>query len=296
MILAGYVRKDVFLHRTDPRAKLVLVFCILLLSFAVYDFAYLLLLLLLVSALLLLGRVEGGSLRRTLKFVAPLLIFLLAVQSVCYEYAYLVVYRVPLRVPLIGGATLLSFDGLIVGLQVALRFLIVVLALTFFTATTDPDKFLTGLTSLGVPFEVALAVNIALRFVPQVSKDVEDTVLALESRGVKLGSKNPIRKITSLGTVLFPLIVHYVCRAQELALAMEARAFGAHDKRTHLTQIKMRKADYALAIVSLVLTSLTMYLILTNPHLMNPSQPFLIDVWNNIKPILDNLWWTHYRY
>ncbi|MHA1605000.1 MAG: CbiQ family ECF transporter T component, partial [Candidatus Freyarchaeota archaeon] len=92
MILAGYVRKDVFLHRTDPRAKLVLVFCILLLSFAVYDFAYLLLLLLLVSALLLLGRVEGGSLRRTLKFVAPLLIFLLAVQSVCYEYAYLVVY------------------------------------------------------------------------------------------------------------------------------------------------------------------------------------------------------------
>nr|HDO81291.1 energy-coupling factor transporter transmembrane protein EcfT [Candidatus Bathyarchaeota archaeon] len=255
-------------HRFDPRTKLVLALCIVILSFVLQDPAYLLLLLLLTMTVT--GK-KFKKVKRTMKKFLPFLFLLLTVQVLFHQSTLLAIYMLPFSILLAGGMSFLIFNGVIAALQVVLRFLTVAVTLISFTATTDPDGLILSLIKLKVPFELALMLNIALHSIPQVLRDLETIKLSLEVRGVRFNIKNPIKKFSLLAGLLPPLIISSILKAQEFALAIEVRAFRANERRTYLAEVVMKKKDYLTVVASVTLTVIAAYLTITNPFLSSPT-------------------------
>ena len=126
------------------------------------------------------------------------------------------------------------------------------------TLTTQPLALTDGLAWLGRPLrrlhvptdELALMVTIALRFIPTLLVEVDQIMRAQRARGADFGSGGPIKRAKALVPVLTPLFVLSFRRADELALAMEARCYRPGIVRTRLHPLKAGAADVVLLVVT----------------------------------------------
>jgi energy-coupling factor transport system permease protein len=101
------------------------------------------------------------------------------------------------------------------------------------------------MVQLKVPYDYALTFNMAMRFVPTLSKEAQIIMDAQKSRGLEMEKGNFLQKIKNYIPILVPLIVSSFRRAELVADAMESRAFGATKKRTSLFTLRLGDADYA---------------------------------------------------
>ncbi|MGF1700942.1 energy-coupling factor transporter transmembrane protein EcfT [Photobacterium makurazakiensis] len=125
-----------------------------------------------------------------------------------------------------------------------------------FVFTTHPTEFSASLNRLGVPYRIAYAVSLTLRYLPEVTKDFINIMHAQQARGVDISKKAPVfTRIKNVAKILGPLIFSSLDRADVIANAMTLRGFGRNNKRTWYSLKPMRKADY--------LTLLTIGAILT---------------------------------
>jgi energy-coupling factor transport system permease protein len=147
-----------------------------------------------------------------------------------------------------------SWEGLQFAAFLSLRLLVLVLIGSVLTLTTTPLALTDGLAWLGRPLrrlrvptdELALMVTIALRFIPTLLVELEQIMRAQRSRGADFGSGGPIRRAKALVPVLTPLFVVSFRRADELALAMEARCYRPGILRTRLHPLSAGVADAVL--------------------------------------------------
>ncbi|MGF1681276.1 energy-coupling factor transporter transmembrane component T family protein [Photobacterium minamisatsumaniensis] len=125
-----------------------------------------------------------------------------------------------------------------------------------FVFTTHPTEFSASLNRLGVPYRIAYAVSLTLRYLPEVTKDFINIMHAQQARGVDISKNAPVfTRIKNVAKILGPLIFSSLDRADVIANAMTLRGFGRNNKRTWYSLKPMRKADY--------LTLLTIGAILT---------------------------------
>jgi energy-coupling factor transport system permease protein len=151
-----------------------------------------------------------------------------------------------------------SWEGLQFAAFLSLRLLVLVLIGSVLTLTTAPLALADGLAWLGRPLrrvrvptdELALMVTIALRFIPTLLVELDQIMRAQRSRGADFGSGGPIRRAKALVPVLTPLFVLSFRRADELALAMEARCYRPGIVRTRLHPLRAGAADAALLAVT----------------------------------------------
>jgi energy-coupling factor transport system permease protein len=114
------------------------------------------------------------------------------------------------------------------------------------------EALLGPLARIGVPVrDISLVLTIALRFVPTVVDEIETISRAQRARGVELNAGGLIRRLRSLVPIFVPVFVLAVRRAEELATAMDARGFRSSPYPTHMTQLRLGRADLLAALAAL---------------------------------------------
>jgi len=141
-----------------------------------------------------------------------------------------------------------------------LRFLVLVESFSIFFLTTSPDRLGLALEQSHVPYEFCFAFTTAVRFVPVLAEEAQTIMDAQKARGLELERGNFIKRIKNYIPILIPLIVSAIRRSLELAEAMESRAWGATDKRTNLYVLKIKRGDYILAMISICMLILAVYI------------------------------------
>lgn len=171
-----------------------------------------------------------------------------------------------LRYPILGKAFYttkldISEAGLIHGSFLVLRVFVIILASTSLTLTTKPTDLTNAIEWLLMPLEkikiktsiFAMMISIALRFIPTLFNETNKILKAQASRGVDFNEgkfKDQVKQIVSL---LVPMFVISIKRAEDLADAMEARGYIPGAKRTKLVQMKFCIGDFIVFFVILAL-------------------------------------------
>jgi len=150
--------------------------------------------------------------------------------------------------PNIPSASLIEYS-----VTMTLRFIVMVETFSVFFLTTSPDLLGLALEQSRVPYEFCFAFTTAVRFVPVLAEEAQTIMDAQKSRGLELERGNFLKRIRNYIPILIPLIVSAIRRSLELAEAMESRAWGATKKRTNLYMLKLRRTDYALAFISILM-------------------------------------------
>lgn len=159
-----------------------------------------------------------------------------------------------------------SREGLELAAFLSVRLVVLVLIGSVLTLTTPPMALTDGLAWLGRPLrrlrvptdELALIVTIALRFIPTLLAEVDTIMRAQRARGVDFRRGGLLERVKNLQPVLVPLFVVSFRRADELALAMEARCYRPGIVRSRLHPLRAGRADAALLAVTAVVIAAAM--------------------------------------
>ncbi|EHH2451273.1 energy-coupling factor transporter transmembrane protein EcfT [Vibrio vulnificus] len=113
-----------------------------------------------------------------------------------------------------------------------------------FVFTTHPTEFAASLNRLGVPYKIAYAVSLTLRYLPEVKKDFVNIMHAQQARGVELSKKAPLfTRMKNVAKILGPLIFSSLDRADQISNAMTLRGFGRHNQRTWYSLRPLSRSD-----------------------------------------------------
>jgi energy-coupling factor transport system permease protein len=145
--------------------------------------------------------------------------------------------------------------GIFFGFGMAFRILDMVIApIALFLTTTQPD-FIAGLRRLGLPYKASFALATAFRFLPTVVGVGQSIVEAQRARGLDPSRGSPVRRMKSYGRIVGPLMITSIRIAQQLVLAVEAKAFSIDRKRTFYKHLVYGPADWiALFVIASVVS------------------------------------------
>ncbi|WP_367990352.1 energy-coupling factor transporter transmembrane protein EcfT [Vibrio sp. NTOU-M3] len=123
-----------------------------------------------------------------------------------------------------------------------------------FVFTTHPTEFAASLNKIGIPYKIAYAVSLTLRYLPEVKQDFINIMHAQQARGVDLSKKAPLfTRMQNVAKILGPLIFSSLDRADEISNAMTLRGFGRHKSRTWYSYKPLTQKDtFCLAIIAMV--------------------------------------------
>ena len=239
--LGQYFPGNSLLHRMDARVKIVLLFFYIVGIF-LFDnnWCYLMNTML---ALVLVG-VSRISPRVVLKAIKPLWWILLLTFIIQ-------LFSVPGEVLMKIWIFDLTYEGLEKGFFISLRLILLIGVSSLLMFTTSPLMLTDALEALFKPLkkvgfpahELAMMMTIALRFIPTLMEETDKIMKAQQSRGSDLGEGNLIAKAKSMIPVLVPLFISAFRRADELAMAMEARSYRGGEGRTRMKAMRMHKSD-----------------------------------------------------
>lgn len=143
-------------------------------------------------------------------------------------------------------------DGLIKGAFFCLRIVLIVVISTMLTMTTSTTDINLGLEWVLSPLKIikipvaefAMMLSLTLRFIPTLLIETEKIMKAQASRGIDFNEGNIVDKMKQVVTLLIPMFVISINRAEDLANAMEARGYIIGDKRTSIDELKFNLRDY----------------------------------------------------
>lgn len=257
LLLGRYIPGDSLIHRLDPRAKLLASFYFIGIIFLCNNFLSYGLMLAFTIVAILLSKI---SLRFFLRGVRPLI--------------WLILFTVLLQVFFTQGGEVyfhwgiisLTRLGIVNGLYIFCRFVLIIFMSTLLTLTTTPLALADAIEYLLRPLkvvrfpahEVSLMLSIALRFVPTLMDETEKIMNAQRARGVDFGEGSLIQKMKAVIPLLIPLFVSSFNRAEDLAVAMEARGYQGGEGRSKYRLLHWSKKD---SIVGLCFAALTLALV-----------------------------------
>ncbi|MEG2858285.1 MAG: energy-coupling factor transporter transmembrane protein EcfT [Clostridia bacterium] len=240
--LGQYFPGSSVVHRLDPRTKLLLTIAMIVSVFLVKGFVGYAVLF---AYILYAATTSKISLKVMAKGIKP--IFFIIVLTFILN-----VFFAGEGTPLIQwGILRITDQGLISAVYMALRLVLLVLGTQLLTLTTSPIALTDGLESLMKPLskvgfpshELAMMMSIALRFIPTLLEEAQKIMMAQKARGADFESGNLVERAKAMLPLLVPLFVSAFRRADELALAMEARCYRGGEHRTRMKVLKFQKID-----------------------------------------------------
>lgn len=144
-------------------------------------------------------------------------------------------------------------EGLKTAIFMAVRLIYLIIGSSLMTFTTTPNALTDGIERLLGPFqkihvpvhEIAMMMSIALRFIPILLEETDKIMKAQIARGADLESGNIVQKAKAMIPILVPLFVSAFRRANDLAMAMEARCYRGGQGRTKMKPLAYHGKDYA---------------------------------------------------
>lgn len=247
-----------FLYALNPLAKVAAVAPAMILLVFVRDLATPAAFLVLAYALILIGARLTWRLLLLLLVVIPVAMLVIGIGFSLWVDAALVDDTAPFLQ--IGGWTLFT-GALEVGFATSLRLgAIAALALVGGLTTSGPDLVRASIQQLRVPYRVGYTALAAFRFVPRFGHELSVIRAAHRVRGHH-GGRGPFARIARGWGYIVPLLAGAIRHAERVALAMDARAFGAHPTRTERHLVPFRTRDIVF-IVLLLAASATIFIVL----------------------------------
>ena len=180
-----------------------------------------------------------------LKGLKPL--FLIFLITLCFN-----LFLVPGRVIWEFGFLKLTYEGIRQAVKIGIRLIYLVIGSSVMTLTTTPNQLTDGLEKILKPLnkikvpvhEIAMMMSIALRFIPILMEETDKIMKAQIARGADFESGNLIQKAKNLIPLLVPLFISAFRRADDLAMAMEARCYHGGENRTQMKPLVYHTRDY----------------------------------------------------
>ena len=240
-----------FVHKMDPRVKIILLIAYIVAVFIANDFIGLAaVLLFLVLAIAFAG-------------VPPTLV-LKSIKAIIFLVVFTFILNVFFHTKQEGDTVLfwvVTKEGLLSAAFLSARLILLVTGCSLLSLTTTPVNLTDGIESLLKPLsairfpvhELALIMSIALRFIPTLANEADRIIMAQKARGAAFDSGNPLKRVKALIPVLIPLLVSAFRRADELGNAMDARCYSGSKNRTKYKKLTLSYRDLVGAIVSAAL-------------------------------------------
>lgn len=256
-----YIEKNSPIHKIDGSIKFILLLVWTACVFLFNDFRVFLGFFIFGLALLKIAKIPFKSIK-------PLFIFI--VMFTIMNSIFLIVVTPNYGSTLTQTTTsLITIKGITLSLEtvwfaitLSMKYLAVFPIMMLFIFTTHPSKFASSLNKIGVSYKVAYAINIALRYIPDVRDEFKNIMNAQEARGVAFRKEdaNIITRLKNYNTILFPLVLSSLNRVEIISNAMDLRGFGNKNKRTWYSGQKYGPIDFITSVLMVVLLGVAIYL------------------------------------
>ncbi|MCB2298108.1 energy-coupling factor transporter transmembrane component T family protein [Clostridium tagluense] len=241
--IGQYIPGESFVHKLDPRLKILISLLFIVDLFLVNNFKGYLFVVIFILITILIANLSFKYIYSGLKPILVLLlitailnIFMTTGKELIFRWGFISVYK----------------EGLIIAAFMIIRLVFLIMGTSILTLTTSPIELTDGIESLLRPFkrigvpahELAMMMTIALRFIPTLMDETDKIMKAQMARGADFESGNLISRAKSLIPILVPLFISSFRRADELAMAMESRCYKGGEGRTRMKQLHITKKDY----------------------------------------------------
>lgn len=269
--MGQYYPVDSWVHRLDPRTKILLTIAMIVAVFVVKTMVGYGLIL---GFMYLVSRLSNIPFKMLMKGVKPLKVILIL------TFLLNLFFSTGTTMLVEWGFLKISYEGLSQAIHYSLRLIFLVLGTSLMTLTTSPIALSDGIEMLLSPLkkfhfpahELAMMMSIALRFIPTLMEEADKIMKAQMARGADFESGNLLARAKAMVPLLVPLFVSAFRRAGDLAMAMESRCYHGGENRTRLRVLKITKNDwYAAAGVAVLIAA-----ILLESHVSLP-------IWNAVK-------------
>lgn len=248
---------DSYIHKLDARIKIISTLIYIFALFFVRNFIGYILVFIFLASVIYISKVPLKFILRGLKsiviiilFTVVLNIFMSSGKTVLFHYGFITV----------------TLEGIYNAGIMALRLIFLIIGSSLLTLTTSPIELTDGieilmkpLKRLGVPsHEIAMMMTIALRFIPTLLEETDKIMNAQTARGADFETGNLIQRAKSMVPILVPLFISAFRRADDLAMAMEARCYRGDEGRTRMKQMVLVKNDYIAFSIVLIFVSILM--------------------------------------
>ena len=245
-------------HRLDPRVKLVATLAFIVSLFAFGSVSSYFVATIALAVVIKLSRVPFRFITKGLKAI-----FILMLITVIFN-----LFLTPGTPVLEVWKFTITMEGIRTAAFMAIRLIYLIMGSSIMTLTTTPNDLTDGMEKgLGflkvfhVPVhEIAMMMSIALRFIPILMDETDKIMKAQMARGADFESGNLIQKAKNMVPLLVPLFISAFRRANDLAMAMEARGYHGGEGRTKMHPLEYKKTDktaYVILLMYLLLMFLT---------------------------------------
>lgn len=257
IVVGQYYPVNSLVHSLDPRAKIVISMIFMVVLFVGNNFYSFAVAGIFAVLAVTLSKIPWKVLIRGLRPIVFIMLFTTALH----------LFLTPGPAIFQIGPLKASWPGLIQGLFIGIRLIILIVFTSLLTLTTSPIELTDGLEDILKPFsrigvpahEIAMMMTIALRFIPTLLEEADRIMKAQMSRGADFESGNMIQRAKSLVPLLVPLFVSAFRRADELAMAMEARCYRGGEGRTRMRQLRLSGGDYLALGLTIIMSALVIY-------------------------------------
>lgn len=239
--IGQYYPTGSYVHKLDPRTKILITFALIIGLFIINTFipyAYI------VAFIFTAVYISKIPFKYIIKGLKPLRIIIMItfIINVFMTQGEIIWSLGPLNI---------TIEGIYQAFFMAIRLMLLVMGTSLLTLTTSPISLTDGIENLLNPFkkigipahELAMMMTIALRFIPTLLEETDKIMKAQIARGADFESGNIISRAKSLVPLLVPLFISAFRRADELAMAMEARCYRGGENRTRMKELKMTSKD-----------------------------------------------------
>lgn len=241
--IGQYLPGESFIHKLDPRTKILISLFFIVCLFIVNKFIGYTVVVGFLLAVICIAKIPFRFIVNGLKpifllvvFTAVLNIFMIkgTPETLLYKIGFLSIY----------------VEGLQTAAFMAIRLILLIIGTSLLTLTTSPIELTDGIERLLRPIgkeiahELAMMMTIALRFIPTLIDETDKIMKAQKARGADFESGGIIQKAKSLVPLLVPLFISSFRRADELAMAMEARCYRGGAGRTRMKVLKFTSKDF----------------------------------------------------
>ncbi len=241
--IGQYYQEDSIIHKLDPRTKIVVTLLYMISLFLVESIIGYGMILVLLISVIKLSKVPMGFIVKGLRplllillFTVSFNLFLTRTGEVLFEFWIITITE----------------EGIQSAVMMASRLILLIMGSNIVTLTTTPNLLTDGIESLLKPLnlvklpvhEIAMMMAIALRFIPILLEETDKIMKAQLARGADFESGNILNRARNMIPILVPLFISAFRRANDLALAMEARCYRGGEGRTKMKPLAYKKRDF----------------------------------------------------
>ena len=239
--IGQYIPGESFIHKLDPRTKILISFLFIISLFIIDKFVGYIFVVAFLALVVYIAKISPRYLYKGLKPVfllialtAILNIFMLREGRLIFNFGFIKIYE----------------SGISTAFFMAIRLILLIMGTSVLTLTTSPIELTDGIERLLKPIgkeiahELAMMMTIALRFIPTLIDETDKIMKAQKARGADFETGGLIQKAKSLIPLLVPLFISSFRRADELAMAMEARCYRGGTGRTRMKVLKFTSKDF----------------------------------------------------